>query len=160
GAPAPGFRVGAQIQDKEGVRSRNSWGESVTDANGRYAIHGLEAGTWNVFVCLDEDQEKEWCTLPSAGAELSDAAPRGDVDFVLRRGGELVVHALDAATKAPIPDLWVGVQSAARSSSGAAINAIFTDDAGVARIRLPPGRVNPYVSESGGAANWSREGGE
>jgi RNA polymerase sigma-70 factor (ECF subfamily) len=157
GSPAPAIRIGAQIQDQT-IRMRNSWGETATDVDGRYRIRGLEAGAWNVLAMLDETQEREWCAAAGEGVQLGASTPNGTADFALRRGGELIIHVVDAATKGPVADVWIGIKSAATAASGAAIKSVVSDDDGIARIRLPPGDVFPYLSEP--SQEWTQHGGK
>jgi hypothetical protein len=104
---------------------------------------------------LDEKQEREWCVAAGEGVRLGTSTPNGTADFALRRGGELIVHVVDAATKGPVADVWIGIKSAATAASGAAIKSVVSDDDGIARIRLPPGDVVPYLSEP--SQKWTHQ---
>jgi hypothetical protein len=90
---------------------------------------------------------------------LTADAPLARADFLLPPGGELVVRATDSERHEPVADLWIGVQSAARSRSGAAIQSLMTDDAGVARLRLPAGPFSAYLSPDVIAPTWGRREG-
>jgi len=159
GTPAAGIQIGAQLQDGDAFRERNNWGEGATDPQGRYRIDGLEAGNWNVLVTLGAELQEKWCAAPSQQVRLTADAPLARADFLLPLGGELVVRVTDSGRHEPVVDLWIGVQSAARSQSGAAIQSITTDDAGVARLRLPAGPFSAYLGPDVLAPTWGRREG-
>jgi RNA polymerase sigma-70 factor (ECF subfamily) len=152
GARARGIRVGAQRLESDADRS-NTWGASSTDGDGRFTIRQLAAGRWNVLVDLDATQSRDWCALPIESVELTESQPRAHVDLRLQHGGEVAIHVAEATTGAPIADQWVGIESTARPRSGAAINAVFSDDEGNARIRLPAGPVHCYIADP--SERWS-----
>lgn len=159
GTAAAAVRVGAQLQDGDSLRMRNSWGDALTDAQGRYRIDSLEAGSWNVLVSLDPEQQKEWCAAPAQQVALTDDARLAHADFVLPVGGELVVRVTDSDASTPVAELWIGVLSAATSRSGAAIQAVWTDDDGIARLRLPAGEFSAYLGPEVIEPSWGRREG-
>jgi len=72
----------------------------------------------------------------------------GTADFALRRGGELIVHVVDAVYEgAGSRTNGIGIKSAATAASGAAIKSVASDDDGTARS-LPPGDVLPTSRSS------------
>ncbi len=158
GAPAPGIRVDATLEDRNDrpFRSRNCRGTAVTDAEGDYRIRGLEDGPWTVSIALTRDAQARWCAPPPQAVQLSAAATLAPVDFVLRPGGELVVHVADSTSHEPVEGVEIGVRPLPALTLGALIRATVSGGDGTARLRLPAGSHFVFPHADVFTPSWRR----
>ena len=144
GEPLAGVDVGCQIQSMS-ASTTNSWAESITDEEGRYRLVGLSAGLWNVFPTLPDEMIGEWTVAAADGVDVDDGQALVDVDFPLVRGALLDIEVLDADTDAGVAGVPIGIYSAARPRSGAAVQRVLSDEDGSILVRVPEGPVRVYV---------------
>ncbi|WP_337176928.1 carboxypeptidase regulatory-like domain-containing protein [Paludisphaera sp.] len=120
----------------------NSWGEAPVDADGRFMLDGLEAGSVNVFVG-GEGEAASWTyrAVENLPLELGRDA---DATIELIEGVE-VSGLVTTEDDRPIPGAKVAVYGPLRPRSGAATISRPTDADGRYRFRLPAGETYFYI---------------
>ena len=163
GRPVPRMVVAAMA-----AGSRKA-GEALTDADGRYEITGLAAGSYAVGVAHDEHRSTylpQWfgetpasehflIMPPRLGVALAAGEHRTGVDVALTRA-----LAIEGRITDPWGDPLAGVEviAARASSSAMAVGAAAADDLGMYRIYgLAPGRYRVCV-RPGNAINMAPPG--
>lgn len=146
GTPVIGAQVCAQACDDH-QSAESSWGETLSDERGEYALEGLAAGPWNVFVDLQDAAEREWTCAARDHIELPAGAAPTTVDFTLVRGALLNIAVVDELSGGGIPQVWIGIVCSARPRSGPAVQGLVTDADGRASARVPPGLTRVYLGD-------------
>ena len=139
GAPLAGLRVFAQGQDRGG----EGWAQAATGADGTYDLSGLTIGKYNVIFDTAPDAGYAIAAregVYAAAGETREVETARAVEGVVVRG-----RVIDAATKAGIENISVGVYGPARPNSGAAVESFRTDAQGDFAARVVPGANKFYV---------------
>jgi beta-lactamase regulating signal transducer with metallopeptidase domain/protocatechuate 3,4-dioxygenase beta subunit len=121
---------------------------SKTNANGRYRIGEIPAGTFNVYLTSTVPDRASVAidSLKVAAGQTVQAPP-----IRLVKGGVVKGRLIDSSTGKPAvvaEDEWVsiGAQGPSRPRSGASIEGTRVREDGSFEIRLPPGKNSVYVS--------------
>jgi RNA polymerase sigma factor (sigma-70 family) len=124
------------------------YGETQTDANGRYRLGSLRPGLYNVL--FEKTSEQSKITAAAREAIRVEVGKAASVDFQAAEGRLLAGKVVGNEDGKPIPDLHVGYYGSARPRSGAACMMVRTDPRGTFRFYVPPGTAYLYVAESRG----------
>jgi hypothetical protein len=153
----PGVYVsGIVVQFQGSLNTHSMWGETRTDAEGRFAFEGMGAGTVNVFT-ESSPQPSDWTCRAIADLRMK-PGETSQAEIELIRGvlveGRVIRAIKDERgflnpTDEPLVGVTVGMYGPARPDSGAAILSARTDREGRYRFRLPPGLTRLYVAEEG-----------
>jgi hypothetical protein len=119
------------------------WGETKTDAEGRFEFTGLVEGTANIFL-MDHPNDGLWTYRAAADTGLRPGRT-AEVVIELIRGVQVEGKVVDARNGNPVAGVGVGVYGPMRPRSGAAIISAKTDKDGRYRFRLPPGQTYFYI---------------
>ena len=153
----PGVNVGGIVVQFQGsLNTHGMWGETRTDAGGRFAFEGMGAGTVNVFTA-SSPQPGDWTCRAIADLKMK-PGETSKAEIELIRGvlveGRVILAVRDEKgvvnpTDQPAVGVTIGMYGPARPDSGAAILSAKTDGEGRYRFRLPPGLTRLYVAEDG-----------
>jgi len=132
GEPVRDIEVGAQATD---YTEGGSWGDAVSDEDGRYEIRGLHAGAYNVALTAPEGLT----AVAHEGVEVGAGARVDGLDFALIEGSLVVGTVTWADTGEAVADASIAAYGPAHPMSGAWVQAAETDEEGRYELRLPPG---------------------
>jgi RNA polymerase sigma factor (sigma-70 family) len=148
----PDVSVGGLTVDLQSTRQpkptspgphRDQGARTVTEADGRFRIEGLEPGTVNV--CLGAHPgETPWTYRAAQDVELR-LGETTEVGIELIEGVRVSGRVVDGKTGRPIAGARVAHYGPIRPRSGAATFSVETDDEGVYHLRLPPGESYFYM---------------
>ncbi len=155
--PAPGIalaNVTVEIYGANGLFI----GTATTNASGVYTVQaGLPAGSYFVKTANGEgyvDQLFNAKTCVDCPVNLGDpvtvavGVTTPNINFTLQRGGRISGTVFDSTTKLPLANAPVII----RDATGATVAIIKTDNSGVYRVSLPPGR---YFVQTGGIQGYT-----
>ena len=155
--PAPGIalaNVTVEIYGANGLFI----GTATTNASGVYIVQaGLPAGTYFVKTANGEgyvDQLFNAKTCVDCPVNLGDpvtvavGVTTPNINFTLQRGGRISGTVFDSTTKLPLANAPVII----RDATGVTVAIIKTDNSGVYRVSLPPGR---YFVQTGGIQGYT-----
>ena len=154
GKPVAGVEVGAQSvnRDDAGHPNAGGWGEAVTDADGRFVIKRMAAGTYNIALKLDDKQQSEFTAVAHDSVALREGATVAGMDFKLI-GGSIIRGRLVDLVGRPIANSGVGVYGPAHPLFGAWVQSTSTDADGRYSLRVPAGEQYVYTTERDAATN-------
>ncbi len=140
----------SQPDRRSQVISGNFGGSVLVDADGRFVIDSLNAGTINIFAHAP-GENRDWTYCAARDVQLDPGqTTRATID--LTRGvdveGSVRVH----ETGQPVAGAQIGVYGPFRPRSGAMTIGATTDAQGRYHYRLPPGETDFYIM--GGASNF------
>lgn len=134
------------------VLGRPQWGqrndsrdEAITDADGRYELHSLIAGTFDVVVRPTGDL----LGRAREGVVVGEAQRVETPDIELEACGFIRGRAVDAGTGTPVEGYRVRYSNAANPPSSGGGGPAFTDDTGFYEIRVPPGTTTLHAYPMG-----------
>jgi RNA polymerase sigma factor (sigma-70 family) len=147
--PVENARVGAHIIEhgalrpvRYGLPQGGEGGEANTDAHGRFVMHGLGPGVFNVFL-LDSGKGKKFTARAVEGVRVK-AGDDARADLVIIEGRRLHGTVTDFAEEKPMADIPVQSYNPARPRSGSAELGTTTDDSGNFELFVPPGSADVY----------------
>ncbi len=147
----PGVTLAGRVVDLAGkpvagaLVEHGGYSEAVTDAEGRFVLPHVPAGTVEIGVAAEG-----YLPLRASVAAGKDAVPAA---LTLRRGGLLTGTLRDGEGR-PLPDHWLQVRPAVERPEGErkSIDECGTDEDGRFTVRVPPGSYRlVFVAEEGGA---------
>ena len=138
GAPIAGAQVSSQPLEYPND-SNGETGSATSDAEGRFAIGGLEAGVHNV--CLSQIPGRPKATALAAEGVRVRADEDETVEFKVFDGRPLKGVVIDPTTNEPRPNAWVVCQSSAYPISGSDSGYCRGDEQGKFQFFVPPGAV-------------------
>ncbi|MCW3097196.1 MAG: Peroxiredoxin [Chthonomonadaceae bacterium] len=153
GSPVAGIHVGAQA-----VGIGQGWGDAFTDAQGRYHIACLRAGTYNLVLVLSGQREKTATARAREKVEVKPGTLLERQDFALIPGSLITGKVTDKSTGKPLSGVMIGVYGPAYPQSGAAVQHTTTNAEGKYQARVPSGTNYVYVMglPSAAAARYER----
>jgi protocatechuate 3,4-dioxygenase beta subunit len=145
GKPAAGVLVCMQSTN---ASDGKGWQETRTDAEGKYRLPSLVAGTYNLWA---QAPDRAGPALDTFAVEVGKT--RAAPDLLLVEGGWIEGQVVDAEAGKPLAGgkggrLDVGLYGPSRPKSGAACQASAVDDQGRFRLHVAPGVNFPYVMQS------------
>lgn len=136
GEPVAGAQVGAQAQDAVA----GGWGEAATDAQGRYEIGRLPAGTYNVLLVPPQG----YTAVGHEGITVAAGESAEGLDFELITGSLVRGTVAWADTGEAVVGAQIGAYGPAHPPSTAWVQSATTDEEGHYELRLPPGTNSIY----------------
>lgn len=136
GKPATGMLVGAQGLSFSG----GGWGESLTDANGRYQLRQLCPGGYNVALDIRGELASSWTARAHERLIIGRGEQRSGIDFTLIHGALITGRVVAADTGEPVPGVGFSVQGPAHPPSGAWTAGAMTGPDGRYVIHVPAGK--------------------
>lgn len=143
GKPAAGIRVGAQGTDLD-----RGYGDAVTDAEGKYHMTQLPAGSYNVALDLKGELAQSWTARAHERLVVTDGEHPESVDFTLIPGAVVTGKLLAADNGAPLAGIRVSIYGPAHPRSSAWVQGMPTEADGSYFFRVPPGPQYLYVSSA------------
>ncbi|HVS17156.1 MAG TPA: carboxypeptidase-like regulatory domain-containing protein, partial [Planctomycetota bacterium] len=144
GAPRSGAVVLASAADFSRQRPTLSYAAAVVDAQGRYEIGGLPAGT--LAVLLFADGTPDTSSTPDMRLVSVRAGARRELDFLARRAVARLQGTVLDAGGAPLAGMPVWIELAPDGGRPSSMVSATTDAAGVFRFEeLRPGRLDVFV---------------
>ncbi len=153
GEPAGAIRLLAQPTE------HGNGSEAVTDARGRFEMTGVNPAPCNLMALLESparDAMPEWT---AAAIQLNDLKPgetRDGLRLVLTKGDIIRGRVTDSQGH-PLKGIDIGLHSAARPRSGAAVQSVLTASDGTWACRFPPGEVSIHIRTDLPGASWRRK---
>lgn len=150
GKPLANQRVFAQSQSSgHAAEGFVSYGDALTDQDGRYILGGLSPGRFNVLFDGQVPENARQPTLTAVAVEGVDVevGQPAEANFQASTGRRLSGKVLDCETGKPLPKISVGYYGSARPHSGAACMMVTTDADGAYEFRVPPGVSKVYVAD-------------
>jgi len=153
GKPVAGAVVFAQQNTKDRDQERfisGSWGEAISDAQGRYVLDGLEPrAKFNVML-----KEAYWGSAKGEplvlraieGVVLSKEKPV-ELNLTLKPGIKIAGKVIDAASKEPLANVGLQYSGSARPNSSACVMITASDQKGVFVFWVPPGDAMIYCND-------------
>jgi beta-lactamase regulating signal transducer with metallopeptidase domain len=142
GKAMAGVSVGVQAFDQ---RLKTGWGQTTSDASGRFVIGGLLPGQYNVLFLGMPNEPK--LTAPAVEAVTVEFGKAARVVLPVAKGRLLAGKVVDGATGKPLAKCYVGCYGSARPRSGAACLGVRTDAQGEFSLYVPAGVSYVYVSD-------------
>ncbi len=141
GEPVADVDVGAQANHEvDRSRGGGGGGHATTGADGRYEIHGVSAGTFNVALTPPEG----YTAVAHEALQVAAGESAENIDFELIEGVMLRGVVTWADTGEPVPEAAVAAYGPAHPKSSAWCQATKMDADGRYELRLPPGRNYIY----------------
>jgi thiol-disulfide isomerase/thioredoxin len=139
GTPAVGMRVAARLSFTPSSTFFLSTFKTVTDEQGRFALHGLP-GT--PFVLSVEDPSHQWVTRPRERLSVANGATK-EVAMSMETGVDVSGRVLDPEGK-PVEAAFISALADTQEGPGLADDG--TDRDGRYQLRLPSGRAKLYFN--------------
>lgn len=139
GKPLAGMVVDAQSSNNLNATG----GEATTGADGRFVLDGLSGGAFNVM--FQNDPDAPFVVPALEGVKASVGTPKTLPDLRAVEGVLIGGHVLEAATKAPVEGIQIGVYGGLNPASSAQVSAAFTDKNGAWKMRTLAGQSKVYV---------------
>jgi hypothetical protein len=136
GKPVGGVTIGCQ--------SDGGWGESISDAAGRYRIERLVPGTYNVATALTVAQEDRFTASAHEAVVVRAGEHKVGFDFALIPGA-VIKGRVTRADGSPAAGIPVGVYGPAHPKSGAWVQGTTADKNGYYRLRVPAGEQFVFI---------------
>jgi RNA polymerase sigma factor (sigma-70 family) len=148
GRPVAGAVLSAQLVEAR-AQGLSGWGEAMSDDQGRFSIHGLEAGVYNVL--LEEVPGRINATARAVEGVRVRASADAPADLTVIEGRAVRGIAVDRDTGQPVPGIRVGCYGPARPRSGDSWARTKTDDRGRFTFHVPHGEQ--YICLQDGDSN-------
>jgi RNA polymerase sigma factor (sigma-70 family) len=155
GRPVPGVILGAQaIEYHEHMRS-GGWAEGESDAQGRFAIHGLESSVYNL-VFLSASGRPTATARAVEGLRVRVGESTAALVKIIE-GRPLRGVVIDQATRKPLRGTQVGCYGPARPRTSAVVETRKTDAQGTFTLYVPPGEQYVYIMDGFGNSRLSKQ---
>jgi beta-lactamase regulating signal transducer with metallopeptidase domain/protocatechuate 3,4-dioxygenase beta subunit len=142
GEPAAGIKVGAQ-----GI-AQLTWGETVTDGEGRYEISRLVPDRYNVALSLEPEVGRLWTARAHEAVAVRVAEQVQKVDLSLIKGAVVTGRIVAKRTGKPIADaesMDAGIYGPAHPRTGAWVQVTEFAPDGSYFLRVPEGEQYLYL---------------
>ncbi len=154
GKPLAGATVAAQLLERRPILLTDGWGQSATDAQGRFEIPGLEPGVYNLL--LIEVPGRRHATATAVEGVRVEGGSEATASLSAIEGRPLRGVVIDRATGRPMADAQVGCQGTAVPPSGPAIMGTTTDEKGRFTFHVPPGEQFVYLIDDIASSRMGR----
>lgn|GEM_PF-4996372 len=154
GAPVSGADLAAQLLDYHERMFEGTYGECLSDAQGRFAITGLQPGVFNLHVWKVAGRDQ----AVASAVEGIRVRANEDVPANLKiiEGIPLRGVVVDTTLKQPVAGVPVGCYGPAHPRTGAAVATKVSDQQGRFTFFVPPGEQFVYVMDGHGMSRLSR----
>jgi len=145
GEPATGITLAAICDDNGSRFHGHTLAKAKADENGFFCLENLIPGLY--YICLSSKLDS-WTTVPEE-VLVDEGQTVSGLELKLIKGGRITGRLTDADTGEPFVDKWVWFKDSPRriSPPGAIVR---TDENGVYRFLVPPGRITIYHSPPSG----------
>ncbi|MEO6475080.1 carboxypeptidase regulatory-like domain-containing protein [Luteolibacter sp.] len=142
GTPVAGAEV--QILEQNRYKHGGSWAETVTDDDGIYHLQRLLPSEYTLSVVLNDELKEGW-TMNPVDLSLAPSEQKEGLSITLEKGGWVSGKVTLGDTGEPVSDLIVGIITPGVRSSLSSWST-KTDDNGIFRKRVPPGKRKVYLA--------------
>jgi Carboxypeptidase regulatory-like domain len=143
GAPVSEAEVSVQFVESPS-ETNGGGGESTSDAEGTFAIDGLEPGVYSM--CLDRVQGRIQATVRGMAGIRVRSGEDARVELKVFDGIPLQGVVIDPSTNQGVPDGWVWCRGPAQPNPGSSFDMRFTDEHGRFTFFVHPGENSVFLN--------------